>query len=425
MIQDQLKIVIVQDERRKMACRLCKSKKLEEFLDLGFSPTEDSFLSKEDLSDPEVWFPLRVSTCLDCGFAQLSYVAPLEAKFGAKYIYDTGATPTGVKHYNQFAKDVADTLKIEKKDLVIDIGSNTGVLLQAFKDACGCKVLGVDPAPIVAKIANEKGIKTYVLPFGKESAEKIVKKEGKAKLITGTNVFAHIDDLHDVMNGVKKLLAKDGVFIFESPHFLNLIKKMEYDTIYAGHCSYISIKPLVKFFAKFEMEIFDIVETDIHGGSIRVFIGKKGSHKVSKIVKEIVVREVSAQIQEIEFLKEWAKKIYKNSKDLSELLWSLKLKGKRIVGIGAPAKGTTLLVFSQIGTGVLDYLTDANPLKLGKFSPGLHIPIKSDEEFMKDKVDYALILPWNFSKPIMEKLAEFKRKGGKFIIPVPYPKIVK
>ena len=408
-----------------MGCRLCKSKKLVEYLDLGYSPTEDSFLSAEDLQTPEIWFPLRVSVCSDCGFSQLSYVAPLKAKFGSKYIYDTGATLSGVKHYNQFAKDVAKVLSIEKDDLVIDIGSNTGVLLQAFKDASGCKVIGVDPAPIVAEIANKKEIKTYVLPFGAESAERIEKKEGKAKLITGTNVFAHIDDLHDVMRGVKKLLHRDGVFVFESPHFLNLVKKMEYDTIYAGHCSYIAITPLVKFFAKFGMEIFDIVETKIHGGSIRVFIGKTGKHKIEKIVKDVVKREKEAKILEPKYLTLWAKKVKKNASELSKLLWSLKFKGKRIVGIGAPAKGTTLLIYSQIGTQVIDYLTDANPLKIGKFSPGMHIPIKSDEYFLKDNPDYALILPWNFAEPIMEKLAEFKKRGGKFIVPVPYPKIVK
>lgn len=408
-----------------MECRLCQSQKLEEFLDLKFSPAEDSFLTKEDLSEPEVWYPLRVNLCLDCGFAQLAYVAPLEAKFGKKYVYDTGATPSGVRYYQAFAKEVSERFDIKKEDLVLDIGSNTGVLLEGFKVACGCKVIGVDPAPVVAKIANKKGVKTYAKPWGEKLAKQIAVKHGQAKLITGTNVFAHIPDLVDVVKGAKELLAKDGVFIFESPHFLNLIKNFEYDTIYAGHCSYIAVKPLVKFFERFGLEIFDIVKTQIHGGSIRVFVGQKGKFQKTKSVQEIINAEEKAKIFDAGYLKKWAKKVEKNGRELSNLLWSLKLKGKRIVGIGAAAKGTTLLCYSNIGREVLDYLTDANPLKIGKFTPGLHIPIKSDEDFLRDKVDYALILPWNFAEPIMEKLKDFKKKGGKFIIPVPYPKIIK
>lgn len=407
-----------------MICRLCKSKNLTQYLDLGYSPCEDSFLSEEDLNQPEVWYPLRVNVCESCGFSQLAYVAPLEAKFGDKYIYDTGATKAGVLHYNNFAKEVCDKIPINKKDLVIDIGSNTGVLLQAFKDVSGCRVVGVDPAPIVAKIANKKGVKTYIKPFGEKSAKMIAEKQGKARIITGTNVFAHIDDLYDVMRGVKKLLTKDGVFIFESPHFLNLVKNLEYDTIYAGHCSYIAIKPLVNFFKKFGMEIFDVVESEIHGGSIRVFVGKIGKNKIEKIVSELINKEDKENVLKSDYLIKWAKKVEKNSDELLKLLWSLKLQGKRIVGIGAPAKGTTLLTYSKIGKNVLDYLTDANPMKLGKFSPGLHIPIKSDEYLLKDKPDYGLILPWNFQKPIMENLKKFREDGGKFIIPIPKPKVI-
>jgi len=408
-----------------MKCRLCQSNNLKEFLDLGFSPPEDAFLTKENLTEPETWYPLRVNLCINCGFAQLAYIAPLEVKFGKNYIYDTSATASGVLHYQNFAKETVERFSIKNKDLILDIGSNTGVLLKAFQDESGCRILGVDPAPIVGKIAHDKGIKTYIKPFTEKLTKKIVGINDKAKLVTGTNVFAHIDNLVDVMKGVKTLLTDDGIFIFESPHFLNLVNNMEYDTIYHGHVSYISIKPLVGFFDRFGMEIFNIIETDIHGGSIRVFIAEKGKFKVNKIVKDIIQREKEAKIQNLPYLKQWANKVGKNAHDLSKLLWSLKLRGKRIVGIGAPAKGTTLLIYSQIGTQVLDYVTDANPLKIGRFTPGMHIPIKSDEYFLKDNPDYALVLPWNFAKPIMTKLESYKRKGGKFIIPVPHPKIIK
>lgn len=408
-----------------MKCRLCQSENLEKYLDLGFSPPEDAFLTTDDLSKPELWYPLNVNMCLNCGLSQLGYIVPLKAKFGGNYVYDTGATPAGVEHYQEFARDITAQFNLSQNDFMLDIGSNTGVLLQAFNKISKIKVLGIDPAPIVASIANKKGIKTIAKPFGYSLAKQIAKTKGKCKLITGTNVFAHIDNLTDVMKGIDILLDKNGVFIFESPHFMKLVKKFEYDTIYHGHVSYISITPLPKLLNQFGMEVFNVVETEIHGGSIRVFIARKGKYKINKIVKDIIKRENIAKINDIKHLKKWARKVEKNALDLSKLLWSLKLKGKRIVGIGAPAKGTTLLVYSQIGTQVIDYLTEVNPLKIGRYSPGFHIPIKSDDYFLKDNPDYALILPWNFSKPIMDKLKIYKKRGGKFIIPVPSPRIIK
>lgn len=407
-----------------MVCRLCQMSNLREFLDLGFSPPEDAFLSIEDLGRPEVWYPLRVNICSDCGFVQLSYVAPLKAKFGERYVYDTAATAAGVRYYQKFAKEVNVTFPLSPDDLVIDIGSNTGVLLKAFKDESNCKILGVDPAPIVARIANNNKIKTLVKPFDTDLADKIINKYDKAKLITGTNVFAHIDNLVDVVKAVDKLLTEDGLFIFENPHFLNLIKKMEYDTIYQGHCSYLSIKPLIPFFDRFGLEIFDVEENSIHGGSIRVFVGRKGKKKVSGNVKRILEAEEKARIHDLKFLKEWAQKVQEHRQSLVSLLRSLKAKGKRIVGVGAPAKSTTLLTYCQIGTQYLDYVTDVNVLKIGSFTPGLHIPIKSDEFLLEDMPEYALILPWNFGDEIMENLADYKKRGGKFIIPVPSPKII-
>ncbi len=407
------------------ACRLCHEDRLEEFLDLGFSPPEDAFLQASDLNRPETWYPLSVSVCQQCGFAQLTHVIPLEAKFGAQYVYDTAATPAGVRHFQQFAKDVGDSISLAENDLVVDIGSNTGVLLKAFQEVSRCLVVGVDPAPIVAEIANDQGIRTYVEPFSPLVAERINREHGLAKLVTGTNVFAHIDDLDAVMDGIDSLLDPQGVFVFESPHFLRLVENLEYDTIYHGHVSYISLKPLIEFFRRFGMEVFNVVEPPIHGGSIRVFIGRRGKNRVAGIVSTLIGQEESAKIHQLSYLRDWAKEVAEHRQALRKLLLSLKLQGKRIVGVGAPAKSTTLLTYAQIGTEVLDYVTDANPLKVGRFTPGQHIPIKSDDFFLEDRPDYALVLAWNFGREIMAKLAAYQKSGGKFVVPIPKPRIVK
>ena len=407
-----------------MRCRLCQNVKLKKFLDLGFSPPEDAFLSKEDLTKSETWYPLTVNICINCGFSQLGYIAPLEAKFGDRYIYDTAATPAGLQYYNKFAKEVTQKLLLTNNDFVIDIGSNTGVLLEAFNKYSGCETLGIDPAPIVARIAQKKGIKTIVKPFTEQLAKDILKSKGSVRLITGTNVFAHIDDLIDVMKGINKLLHDKGVFIFESPHFLHLVKNYEYDTIYHGHASYITINPLIPFLKRFGMEIFDIKETDIHGGSIRVFIDRQGQHKIENNVQRIINKEKQAGILKYSYLLKWSKRVELNQKKLIKLLLNLKLKDKRIVGIGAPAKSTTLLTSCQIGTSIIDYVTDRNKMKIGKFTPGTHIPIRSDKYLLSDMPDYAIILPWNFAPQIINNLKKYIQKGGKFILPNPTPKIL-
>lgn len=408
-----------------MKCRLCESSKLKKYLDLGYSPAEDAFLSKEDLSKPEVWYPLTVMVCGDCGFSQLGFVAPLEAKFGDKYVYDTAATPAGFTYYNVFAKEVSQELALHDKSFVIDIGSNTGVLLEAFNKYSQCKILGVDPAPIVARMAQKKGVDTIIKPFTAQLAKKIRTSKGRATLITGTNVFAHIDDLSDIMKGINILLKDEGIFIFESPHFLRLVNNYEYDTIYHGHASYISITPLVKFLNKFGMEIIRVKETSIHGGSIRVSIARKGQYKISNTVKKVIHEEKKAGILKYSYLIKWSQKVKSNQDTLVNLLLKLKLQGKRIVGVGAPAKSTTLLTSCQIGTSILDYVTDKNILKIGKYTPGMHIPIYSDEHLLSDMPDYAIILPWNFASQIIDNLQLYMKKGGKFIIPNPVPKIIK
>jgi len=257
-------------------CRMCGGERLARFLDLGEMPPADQFLHKHQLGEHRDSYPLQVALCEDCGLIQLNYVVPPEILYCDDYPYESSTTSAGRRHWSEFARTTTRLLGLTSNDLVVDIGSNVGVLLQMFREQ-GPKVLGVDPAANIAEIANSNGIETVAAFFNAETARQIVAAKGQATVITGTNVFAHVGDLHDLMQAVSTLLAERGTFIIEAPYFLELLHSLEYDTIYHEHLSYLSLKPLVRFFKQFGMEIFDAQLRDIHGGSIRLFVRRIGT----------------------------------------------------------------------------------------------------------------------------------------------------
>lgn len=406
-----------------MNCRMCGSTGLYKFLDLGFTPPADQFRRKDQLREADVYYPLQVMMCEECGLAQLSYVVSPEVLYRNDYPYESSTTQTGRRHWAEFAASVVKRLRLAPGDLAVDIGSNVGVLLGAFRDN-GMRVQGVDPAANIVMIARENGIDTICEFFNEDAARQIVADKGKASVITATNVFAHVDDLDALLESVKALLNERGVFIFEAPYFVNLLKHNEYDTIYHEHLSYLSAKPLVPFFAKHGMEAFHIEENDIHGGSFRVFVGRAGQWPIGEEVDRMITEEERLGIYKRERLDRFAQEVGKNKKDLTWLLQSLKHDGKRIVGVSAPAKGMTLLNYCRIDNDVLDFVTEKSRLKIGRYTPGAHIPVVSDAELLSQQPDYALLLAWNFAEEIMRNLEEYRRRGGKFIIPIPSPRIV-
>jgi len=237
-------------------------------------------------------------------------------------------------------------------------------------------------------------------------------------------VFAHINNLDDFMNGAKTLLKEDGIIVIEAPYLVNLIDNLEYDTIYHEHLSYLSVKPVKRFCKKHKMELFDVEMKKIHGGTIRYFIGRKGKQQISKNVSKFLKLENNHKIYSNKQLDSFAKKVESHRTELMKLLFDLNKSGKKIVGISAPAKGNTLLNYCRIGPEILDYITEKNPLKIGKYTPGMHIPIYSDKKLLTDKPDYALVLAWNFAEEIMKNNKSYKKNKGKFIIPFPHPKII-
>lgn len=405
-----------------LTCRMCQSKNLYMFLDLGFTPPADQFRRKDQLKEPETHYPLEVYMCDDCGLAQLGHVVSPEVLYRMDYPYESSTTQTGREHWNAFAGAVVKRLNLGRDDLVVDIGSNVGVLLGAFRSQ-GTRIQGVDPAANIVMLAQERGIDTICDFFNLETAEKILREKGPASVITATNVFAHIDDLYLLMNNLLMLLKEDGVFIFEAPYFVNLIRMLEYDTIYHEHLSYFSVKPLLRFFQLFDMEVFDIELVDIHGGSFRVYAGRKSRQKVSSVVAQLSEEEEAMNLYSRQTLAHFAEAVSRNKRELIWLLHSLKHEGKNIVGVSAPAKGMTLLNYCKIGTELLDVVSEKSALKIGRFTPGMHIPVVPDSYLLEEKPDYALLLAWNFADEIMKNLHRFREGGGKFIIPIPMPRI--
>lgn len=411
-------------EKTGRVCRICRSANLTKFLDLGFTPPADDFLTPSRLAEPEVYYPLEVYICPECSLVQLGYVVPPEILFQRDYPYVSSTTAMGREHFYSFAAETYTRFGLKPNDLVVDIGSNVGVLLQGFKNSGSGNVLGVEPAENICKIARENGIETINEFFGEATAGKIVKAKKKAKVVTGTNVVAHINDLHSLVRALETLLAKKGIFIFEAPYLVTLIDNLEYDTIYHEHLSYLSVKPMAYLFRKFGMEIFDIQSVSIHGGSLRYFASRKGDYPISENVTALLEMEKQRKIYDIDTLNNFARSVQKNREELNWLLRSLKHEGKSIAAVSAPAKGMTLLNYCKIGTEILDFVTEKAPLKIGKYTPGTHIPVLPDAELLIRKPDYAILLAWNFADEIMKNLSEYRNSGGKFIIPIPKPRIV-
>ena len=403
-------------------CRLCKSKNLEKVLDFGKTPTANSFLKKSQLRDKEDFFPLAVNFCKNCGQLQLSHVVSPEIMF-RHYVWVSSTSPVTVKHFEEYAKSVFNNLLLKKGDLVVEMGSNDGVLLKPFKKL-GMRVLGVDPARNVAKRATKEGIPTLPHFFNTKVAKQIAKKYGRGKVIAANNVFAHINDLDEIVKAVGELLDKDGAFVIEAPYNIDLVEKNLFDIVYHEHLSYLAIKPLDKFFVNHGMQIFDVVKKDVHGGSVRVYVKfKEAKYKVKGSVKKFIDLEKKKKLFNIDTYRRFARKIEENKIKLSKLLRKLKKEKKSIAGYGAPAKSTTLLHHFNLGTETLDFIADDSPFKQGLFTPGKHIPVISPKEIYTKNPDYLLILAWNFADSVMKMHEKYKKAGGKFIIPVPSPTI--
>lgn len=402
-------------------CRACSSSKLLLFLQLGPTPVPNGFLRAHHRHKAEKFYPLDVCFCKDCGLVQLAHVVSPKVMF-RNYVYIPSTSVTMRTHFASLARQAIKVAGAKKGDLSLDIGSNDGTLLKSFK-SLGMKILGVDPAENLVKKANKEGVKTICALFTKEIVLQIKKKYGAAKIITATNVIAHVHDLHDFFEGIKILLSDRGLLIAEFPYLIDLVDKVEFDTIYQEHLSYFSITPFEKLLKKHGLYLTDVQRLPVHGGSVRVFVSKQ-PEKSSSRVKKLLRLEKKKEILDPQTYLKFRRKVDRVRHELVQLLWKLRLENKKIVGYGASAKGNIILNYCRIGPETLDYIVDSISYKQGKFTPGMHIPIYPESKLLQDQPDYTLLLAWNFADEIINKQAEYRKKGGKFILAIPKLAIV-
>jgi hypothetical protein len=366
----------------------------------------------------EPFYPLRALVCQECLLVQLEEFETAEAIF-SDYAYFSSYSTTWLEHSRRYVEQMIERWGLDGSSQVVELASNDGYLLQYFVER-GVPVLGIEPAANVAEVAVEKGVPTLVEFFGVETA-RTVAAEGRADLLLGNNVLAHVPDLNDFVGGMKVLLAERGVVTMEFPHLLRLIEDNQYDTIYHEHFSYFSFLTVRQVFAAHAMRLFDVEELDTHGGSLRIY----GAHVEDDTkpetdrARELLAREQAAGLGDIGTYRAYAERVQTDKRDTLEFLIGLKRDGRSIVGYGAPAKGNTLLNYCGIGTDFLDYTVDLNPHKQGHLLPGSHVPIRPVEALRETRPDVVVILPWNLREEIMEQHAYIREWGGRFAARAP------
>lgn len=401
-------------------CQICKSKKLEIILCYGNQPIVQAYLTKEQLNQPETTFPLNLVSCQECGLLQLDYVVDPEIVFPKNYPYRTGLTNMLIRNFRELAAKTIPQYNLKSGDLVIDIGSNDGSLLKEYEEK-GLRVLGIEPTD-AAKDANKNGVPTIQAFFNKDIVKQIIKKYGPAKLITATNVFAHINNASELAKNVYSLLNKDGVFISESQYFLDTFEKTELDCIYHEHIRFYTLKPLIKLLSNVGLTVTDAERISAAGGSIRVFATKEKRPQTKK-VKELVQKEEQAGLYDLKKLKTFSEKSIQAKRDLIHLVLECAKKG-RVVGLGSPARANTLLGFTHLDKDVLDYLGEkSDSPKIGLFTPGTHIPVADEKRIFEEQPEYVLVLSWHIGEELMKKVRQLGYRG-KFIIPLPNPRVI-
>jgi C-methyltransferase C-terminal domain/Putative zinc binding domain/Methyltransferase domain len=383
------------------------------------SPLCESFLRADQIRQMEPFFPLRVFACERCYLVQLeAFVRPDE--IFAEYAYFSAYSTAWVEHARQYVEMISNRLSLGADDLVVELASNDGYLLQHFVGT-DIQILGIDPAANVADAAEARGVPTLVEFFGREAAQRLVDEGKRASLILGNNVLAQVPDLNDFVAGVQVLLRDDGTATFEFPHLLRLLDGLQYDTIYHEHFSYFSFATTTEILRAHGLDVYDVEELWTHGGSLRVYAQHTGGpHETTETAFELLEREEREGLRSPERYARFAEDVKESKRALLELLIGLRREGKQVAGYGAPGKGNTLLNYCGIRTDLLDYTVDRNPYKHGLHTPGTHIPIFPPEKIAETRPDYILVLPWNLIDEISAQLSYVAEWGGQLIVPVPF-----
>jgi hypothetical protein len=408
-----------------MKCRHCKSKIINTFLDLGFSPPSNSYLNANDLSKPEINYPLRTVFCENCWLVQTEDFVDAEKMFTSDYAYFSSISHSWLKHSENYSKIIIEKLKLTRDSFIVEIASNDGYLLKNFAKA-GIPCLGIEPTKSTAEASEKIGINVIKEFFNENLAIKIKKKFGNIDLIIANNVYAHIPDINNFTKGLKILLGSKGTITIEVAYLLKLIQNNEFDTIYHEHYSYHSLHSIKTIFEFYDLKIYDVEELETHGGSIRVYACNKSDKKiVHKNVKLQLKKEIEHGLLNKNTYLSFKDNINSIKYNLMNFLVRKKLENKIVIGYGAAAKGNTLINYCGIKKDLIPFVCDAAPSKYGNYLPGSQIPIIQPEKIKTIKPDFILILPWNIKNEIIKQLDYVKEWGCEFLIPIPSLKILK
>ena len=401
-----------------VSCRSCQAELTLTFLDLGMSPIANDLVLPKDVDEPDLYYPLHVKTCTECALVQIPEVNKREELFRADYAYFSSYSTTWLEHSQSYVQEMLELLKLGSSDLVIEVASNDGYLLQYFNQT-GIKVLGIEPSSGVAKVAIEKNVPTMIDFFGADLAKKLAVSM-KPKLMLGNNVLAHVPDIHDFIQGFAILLADDGLITLEFPHLMNLIKSNQFDTIYHEHYSYLSLTALIPIFSRYRLKVVKVEQIPTHGGSVRVYLAKSDSlWQIDETVEEILFEESEFDPRNENISRMVQEKAMQVKTNLLRELKNCKESGKRVAAYGAAAKGNTLLNYCGVTSEMIEYVVDLNPHKQGNFLPGSRIPVVGLDQLAMNPPDVLLVLPWNLASEIRKQLSQEIGNGLKLLRAIP------
>ena len=401
-------------------CRSCGADLAPPFLSLGSSPLANALLLPDQAGKMEPTFPLDLRRCETCHLVQIDDCERADVIFAEDYLYFSSFSESWLIHSQQYVAEVIDRFGLGADSFVVEVASNDGYLLQYFKQA-GVPLLGIEPSGNVARAAQEKGIPTDIAFFNRAYAETMVDRAQRADLLVGNNVLAHNPDLNAFVSGIAHVLAPAGVVTMEFPHLLRLMAGNQFDTVYHEHYSYLSLHAVDALFQRHGLDIFDVQELGTHGGSLRIFAQRRdsGPHAETEAPSRVRQDEQNAGLLQRATYDAFKERVARTKRRLLTFLIEAKEAGKRVVGYGAPAKGTTLLNYCGVRTDLVEYTVDRNPHKQGRLLPGVRIPVHPPERILHDRPDYVLILPWNIADEIVAQMAEVREWGGRFVVAIP------